>query len=463
MQKPEALVNSGTLGLATCGQIAVDQDAMIVDADSQVLEWLNCDRDEVVGHPLGAVLTLRMPFSGSGGQRPTDATLHGVSGVVRPVVVGSLGKIDSGVERIAVYDVSTRSAFNLGFRGAEAKTERGRHRLQILLNAAVGFGNVRSELDAAELLVDVAQRAFAASAVSVHISGPDGVFQAAGTNPLAAHWPEGLRPTGTITMLGGEVLIVRSPDEADSYVPGMSEVFHAGGVHAAIASPMHSHGDAVGSMVCFFDHPREFDEEAVPLADALSNQAAQAIARIRLEDTLRRAAMHDEVTGLPNRRLIEEDVTRTLFHAESALTVIFIDLDGFKAVNDLLGHAAGDALLRETGQRLRDVTRQSDVVGRFGGDEFIAVAAVESAGDAVALAERIRAAIAEPYDGLPSELAITASIGVVTVGNDGAAVMDQLIRAADHAMYEAKMAGGDRVSVAQTELASVPSGSALPA
>ena len=225
---------------------------------------------------------------------------------------------------------------------------------------------------------------------------------------------------------------------------------------------MHSHGDAVGSVVCFFDHPREFDEEAVPLADALSNQAAQAIARIRLEDTLRRAAMHDEVTGLPNRRLIEEDVTRTLFHAESALTVIFIDLDGFKAVNDLLGHAAGDALLRETGQRLRDVTRQSDVVGRFGGDEFIAVAAVESAGDAVALAERIRAAIAEPYDELPAELAITASIGVVTVGNDGAAVMDQLIRAADHAMYEAKMAGGDRVSVAQTELASAPAGSALP-
>ena len=168
-------MNSGMLGLATCGQIAVDQDAMIVDADSQVLEWLNCDRDEVVGRPLGAVLTLRMPFSGSGGQRPTDATLHGVSGVVRPVVVGSLGKVEPNEERIAIYDVSTRSAFNLGFRGAEAKTERGRHRLQILLNAAVGFGNVRSELDAAELLVDVAQRAFAASAVSWRVPAAPGM------------------------------------------------------------------------------------------------------------------------------------------------------------------------------------------------------------------------------------------------------------------------------------------------
>ena len=442
------------LGLAVCGLISVDRQSTILDANAQLLAWMGCDREDVIGRPLETLLTLRMPLADADGQRPTDATLHGVSGVVRPVVVGSLGEDECGVERIAVYDVSTRSSFNLGFQGAEAKTERGRQRLQILLNAAVGFGNVRTEVDAAELLVDVAQRAFAASAVSVHISGPDGLAQVAGVNPLAEHWPTGLRPAGTITMLGGQVLIVRSPEDANPYVPGvdMSEVYRAGGVHAAIASPMRSHGDAVGSMVCYFDHPREFDEEAVPLAEALSNQAAQAIARIRLEDTLRRAAMHDEVTGLPNRRLIEEDVTRTLFQDYSALTVIFIDIDGFKAVNDLLGHAAGDALLHEIGQRLRGVIRESDVLGRFGGDEFIAVAAVDSVGDAAVLADRIRAAVAEPYDELPPVLTITASVGVVTVGNDGAPVMDQLIRAADHAMYEAKMAGGDRVAVAHHTL-----------
>jgi len=89
------------------------------------------------------------------------------------------------------------------------------------------------------------------------------------------------------------------------------------------------------------------------------------------------------------------------------------------------------------------------VLGRFGGDEFIAVAAVDSVGDAAVLADRIRAAIAQPYDDLPPEIAITASVGVVTVGNDGAPVMDQLVRAADHAMYDAKMAGGDRVTVAE--------------
>jgi diguanylate cyclase (GGDEF)-like protein len=231
----------------------------------------------------------------------------------------------------------------------------------------------------------------------------------------------------------------------------MSDVYRAGGIHAVLASPMMTHGDAVGVMICYFDHRREFDEEAVPLAEALSNQAAQAIARVRLEETLRRAAMHDEVTGLPNRRLVEEDVTRTLLPEYTALSVIFIDLDGFKAVNDRLGHAAGDALLREVGTRLRSAIRQNDVLGRFGGDEFIAVASVESPGDAAMLADRIRLAIAEPYPDLPDDLPITASVGVVTVGNDGAPIMDQLIRAADHAMYSAKMAGGDQVAVTEFE------------
>ena len=435
--------------LTACGLIAVDRHSVIVDVNPAILDWLASERAEVLGRPLETFLTLRMPLAGSDGMLPTDATLHGVSGVVRPVVVGSLGMGEStGVQQIAVYDVSIRSAFTLGFRGAEAKTERGRQRLQILLNSAVGFGNVRTEVDAAELLVDVAQRAFAASHVSVHVREPDGMTQLAGVNPLAAHWPPDYRPTGSTTLLGGRVILVRNPEEADAYTPGvkMSDVYRAGGIEAAIASPMRSHGESLGAMVCYFDHPREFDEEAVPLAEALSNQAAQAIARIRLEETLRRAAMHDEVTGLPSRRLVEEDVTRTLVQASSSISVIFIDLDGFKSVNDRLGHAAGDALLREVGQRLRRLIRETDVLGRFGGDEFIAVAAVESVGDALALADRIRAAIGEPYAELPADLPITASVGVVTVDNDGAPVMDQLIRAADHAMYAAKMAGGDRVT-----------------
>lgn len=435
--------------LMPCGLLRIDPHSNIVDVNGTLLGWLGCDRSDVVGRHFQTFLTLRLPVGSSDDARPTDATLHGITGGVRPVVVGVLEIEHDGSQHLAIYDVSARSAHNLGFRGAEAKTERGRQRLQILLNAAVGFGNVRNETDASELLVDVAQRAFAASHVSVHLREATGLVKAAGVNPLAEHWPKGFRPTGATTLLGGKVIIVRTPDDADAYVSElrMSDIYRAGGIHAAIASPMLAHGEAIGSLICYFDHPREFDEEAVPLAEALSNQAAQAIARIRLEETLRRAAMHDEVTGLPNRRLVEEDVARTMLDSANALSVIFVDLDGFKAVNDRLGHAAGDALLREVGQRMKDVLRESDIVGRFGGDEFIAVAAVENESDAKLLADRIRVAIATRFDDLPSDISVTASVGVVIVANDDAPVMDQLVRAADHAMYEAKMAGGDRVTV----------------
>ncbi|MFF2369178.1 diguanylate cyclase [Agromyces sp. NPDC058110] len=435
--------------LTTCGLIMVDPHAIIVDVNPTIVDWTGSDRADLIGRPPETILTLRLPVDGAEGPRPTDATLHGDSGIVRPVVVGALDdQIVGASMRIAVYDVSARSVFALGLQGAEAKTERGRRRLQILLNSAVGFGAIRAEVEAAELLVDVAQRAFAATFVSIHLRGADGVEQVAGENPLEAHWPVGFRAPGSFTLVNGAVLVVRSPEDADRYVPDppMSEVYRAAGIEAAIASPIRYKGESIGSMVCYFDHPREFDEEAVPLAEALTNQAAQAIARVRLEESLRRAAMHDEVTGLPSRRLFEEDVTQAVLGEFDVLAVLFIDLDGFKPVNDRLGHPAGDALLREVGRRLRGEIRERDVLGRFGGDEFIAVAAVEAPGDAEVLAERIRATVAKPYASLPADLAITASIGVVTVSrSDGPVVVDRLVRTADHAMCQAKLAGGDRI------------------
>ncbi|MGN6607538.1 MAG: diguanylate cyclase domain-containing protein, partial [Jatrophihabitans sp.] len=134
--------------------------------------------------------------------------------------------------------------------------------------------------------------------------------------------------------------------------------------------------------------------------------------RDALEQQLLHQARHDVLTGLPNRAAALRATESALHRARRTgvvVALLFIDLDGFKAVNDLLGHAAGDALLREIGLRLRRTIRETDVLGRFGGDEFIAVAAVDSV-DGAALADRIRAAVAEPYDELPPGLPITASI-----------------------------------------------------
>jgi diguanylate cyclase (GGDEF)-like protein len=131
----------------------------------------------------------------------------------------------------------------------------------------------------------------------------------------------------------------------------------------------------------------------------------------------------------------------------TALGVLFIDLDGFKAVNDQLGHSVGDEILREVAARLKETIRVQDIVARYGGDEFVIVCEVAGESAALEMAERVRARISAPYAILPPRLRIGASIGVSVRPNESASfATDQLVRAADQAMYRAKYAGGDRIA-----------------
>ena len=432
-----------------CGIITVDADGLVLDVSSNLLDLVDKTREELVGSPLGSLLETRLRLTGSA-TVPADAGLRTRSGTKHPVVVGLLPG-DGPMQTIAVFDVSPASPFERGFATATARGSRGQERLQILLGASVGFAGAHDEIAAAELLADVAKRAFRATHVSVHLRREGELERVAGVNPLAEHWPEGYRSAGNRTLVGGEVLVVRTPEEARYFMPDVpiDEMYRAAGIHAAIAAPIAYDGAPIGAFLCFFDHPREFDDEAVPLAEALADQAGQAIARIRLEQTLRRASMIDALTGLPSRRLFEDEALLALSAETPSVCVLFIDLDGFKAVNDQLGHAAGDVLLGQVGERLKSMVREGDSIGRFGGDEFIAVAAVSDESQGRALAERIRAGLARPFAGLPNNLTVAASIGLVVADRHEGAdfTLDLLIRAADHAMYEAKAAGGNRVSV----------------
>ncbi|BDZ45546.1 GGDEF domain-containing protein [Naasia aerilata] len=116
-------------------------------------------------------------------------------------------------------------------------------------------------------------------------------------------------------------------------------------------------------------------------------------------------ALHDQLTGLANRKLFHERLGQALasaYRTGRPLAVIFLDVDGFKSVNDQLGHAAGDAVLREVSHRMLRMVREYDTVGRLGGDEFVVVC--ENVDETVAerIAERIRAAVREPFAGIPS-------------------------------------------------------------
>jgi len=172
--------------------------------------------------------------------------------------------------------------------------------------------------------------------------------------------------------------------------------------------------------------------------------------RKRMESELERLAIYDALTGLPNRALFADRLGHVLARRgrETATAVYFLDLDRFKRINDSLGHAAGDEVLREVAQRLSAVVRPEDTVARFGGDEFTVLC--ESVGgvlEAVAIADRLQRPLRNPLIAGGAELRLSASIGVALVeaGEEGDA--QHLIEDSDAAMYRAKERGGARTEL----------------
>ncbi|MDP9828709.1 diguanylate cyclase domain-containing protein [Kineosporia succinea] len=171
-------------------------------------------------------------------------------------------------------------------------------------------------------------------------------------------------------------------------------------------------------------------------------------ARMQLTERLRHEASHDPLTGLPNRQVLNRRLGDAL-GAPGTVAVLYVDLDGFKAVNDRLGHAAGDDLLVQVAERIAGCVRGSDVVARLGGDEFaVLLPRVGYLETARAIGERIVHTLAEPFTVEGSSCRIGASIGIALSGpQDTPDAVPHLLNAADEAMYEAKRAGRGRVEV----------------
>ena len=172
-------------------------------------------------------------------------------------------------------------------------------------------------------------------------------------------------------------------------------------------------------------------------------------------DRIQHLAHHDALTGLPNRRLFEDRLIQALAVAARArrrLALLYLDLDGFKEINDTLGHRAGDELLRVVAERLATSVRGGDTIARLGGDEF-AVIQIElrTATDAAILAERLMAAAAKPIRVGQQELVIGASVGIALYPDDGGTA-DELRANADVALYSAKAAGRARMAYYRPEL-----------
>jgi diguanylate cyclase (GGDEF)-like protein len=177
------------------------------------------------------------------------------------------------------------------------------------------------------------------------------------------------------------------------------------------------------------------------------------LARLRSEaEVLSHRSLHDPLTGLPNRTLFFDRLEQALARIgrdPAVVGLLFLDLDGFKQVNDRLGHQAGDRVLVEVGARLQAAIRATDTAARFGGDEFLVLLEdLHDEDEAVQLAERIRAALSGPYELDGTDIGLSTAVGTVTTADPEAAPED-LIRAADEEMLRVKAGSAGRRSASR--------------
>jgi len=222
-------------------------------------------------------------------------------------------------------------------------------------------------------------------------------------------------------------------------------------IKAAATIPIHRDHRPIGVLMLCSSEKRAFDEDTLQLLERITQNLTIAMQTIerenereRTEERIRYMATHDSLTGLPNRMLFGELLNAEIRSAQRhkrRFAVMFMDLDRFKQINDTLGHAAGDHLLKIMAKRMRDTIRASDVVARLSGDEFVAMlTAVNQPEDANVVAGKLLAALSKPVSIGDEECSISVSIGISLFPLDGEDEQT-LIAHADEAMYAAKQKG----------------------
>jgi diguanylate cyclase (GGDEF)-like protein len=272
--------------------------------------------------------------------------------------------------------------------------------------------------------------------------------------------PERRDPVGSSYLLADypeceRALVKQIPvvlDLADPKVPAPErEYIESIGGRVLAVIPLVVAGTSIGLVELTVERASVFDADRLRLASTMATEAAIMLENARLVEQLRHRAFHDPLTGLPNRALFRDRLAhaleRTARDPEARCAVLFLDLDDFKRVNDLLGHDSGDEVLRIVAERLEAGLRRADTAARLGGDEFtVLLEDVVDLDEVRATADRLALRLRRPIGEGDEEVTIGVSIGIA-LSPDAGSTVDELLTNSDAAMYLAKAAGKGRVAV----------------
>jgi len=359
--------------------------------------------------------------------------------------------IENGGGRVALgtlMDISDR-------KRAEAESQDYTRRIETLLSIGSTVGET---LRLADLLDSVLERVF--SVMRISAGGVFLVDQEAGGLVLAAHrgFSEGFaekvsrmrigRGFAGRTALSGKPVVLGSCSTDARFDPA---VLKCEGLQSLCSVPVMARDRIMGVMSVGTHDSRDFTDRDVRLLSSIANQVGMAIENAQLYEKTVEIAFTDDLTGLYNRRYLMEQMQRELARTQRngvSLSLVMLDMDGLKGINDRFGHDHGSAFLRDLGTIIRHNTRVSDVPARLGGDEFAILVPDTDSEEARDMGERLRSEasrLRREIDGW--EVGFSVSVGIASYPGH-APDIDQLIKRADEALYDAKRAGKNQVCVA---------------
>jgi diguanylate cyclase (GGDEF)-like protein len=259
----------------------------------------------------------------------------------------------------------------------------------------------------------------------------------AGFGAAADHVGLRLKAAGSLSGLCVELDETLRCDDSETDDRVDREACRRVGARSMLVTPLHYRGTALGALKVYSPHARAFDDAAADVLRLLVGIISASMHRAREHEGMARRALHDVLTGLANRAHLASAIEAKIARRKP-FALVFLDVNGFKEINDRRGHAGGDAVLQAIARRVASSVRDGDVAARFGGDEFVVLLeGVGSRAEAEGTSQRLVERISGPVDGGDGPIHVSVSAGVALFPDDAASA-ESLLHIADSRMYSVK-------------------------